>query len=94
MTALASLLLQLWCCAMRPTSMRAPDGWYVEGVGTGEVRRRGVFSMRPSPGGDPDADGTHGHPDVTPDDDRVLVGRIYCTAGSPRVTATRVWCGR
>lgn len=92
---LASIALQLWCFAARPVSWHTATGWYMEGVGTGEARPAGAFSMRPAPAGNPDADGTHGHPDTTPFDERVLIGRIYCTGGAtPHVSAHSVWCQR
>ena len=81
-----SELLLLWCFATRPTSWRSPAGWYVEGV-----RPDGRLDMRPSPGGDPDDDGTWQHPDVTPDDPRAIDARIYCTGGArPVIVDARV----
>jgi hypothetical protein len=87
---LASIVLQLWCFAARPVAWRTAPGWYMNGV-----RPNGDFEMRPSPAGNPDNDGTRGHPDFTPYDERALVGSVYCTGGStPRVSAHRVWCQR
>lgn len=93
--AIAGILLQLWCFVVQPVEWHTAPGWYMEGVGTGGIRAAGEFSMRPAPSDGPDGDGTYGNPDLAPDDDRVLIGRIYCTGGAkPRVSAHHVWCQR
>jgi len=82
----ATQLLLLWCFVDRPTRWHAPVGWYIDGA-----RPDGRFEMRPAPLGDPNADGTWGHPDVTPDDERAVEGRVYCTGGAhPIVAGPRV----
>ncbi len=79
-----------WCFVARPVEWYAAPGWYMEGV-----RPDGSTRMRPAPVGNPENDGTNGHPDVTPFDPRWIGLRIYCTGGSrPAVSADRVWCAR
>ena len=86
----ATIWLELWCFATRPTGWRSAPGWYMNGV-----RPDGGFEMRPAAGGDPAADGTFGRPDTWPDDERVIRGHIYCTGGAtPHVSADSVWCQR
>lgn len=87
---IASIVLLIWCFLVRPTEWHTAPGWYMNGV-----RPDGWFEMRPAPGGNPEDDGTFGRPDVTPVDERFLVGRIWCTGGAtPRVSADSVWCQR
>ena len=87
--ALTELLL-CWSFVARPVRWTAPPGWYMEGV-----RPNGSSNMRPVAGGNPDNDGTFGHPDVTPNDPRWIGVRIWCTGGSrPAVSGRSIWCQR
>lgn len=87
---IASIALLIWCLVAQPNEWHTAPGWYMDGV-----RPEGWFEMRPAPGGNPEDDGTNGHPDVTPVDERFLIGRIYCTNGTrPHVAAGSVWCQR
>lgn len=74
---LATIALLCISMVMRPTHARCPIGWYVNGV-----RPSGGFQCLRAPTGDPDYDGTWGHPDRTIDHPGDLRGRIYCTGGA------------
>lgn len=77
------------CWALRPTEWRAPGGWFVNGV-----RPSGEFEARPWLGRpQDDLDDAHARREIA--DDRVLVGRVWCTGGAtPRQDGTKVWCQR
>lgn len=86
---IATIVVLAWCCAMHPTSWRAPRGWYVNGV-----RPTGRFEMRPVLG-DPERDLEDARQRINIDDERALEGRIYCTGGAtPRQDGSSVWCQR
>lgn len=73
----ATIFLLCWAMATRPAGAQCPPRWYVNGV-----RATGEYECRPVPAGDPDADGTWQHPDVTSFNDLVISGQIYCRPGT------------
>jgi hypothetical protein len=71
-----TIVLLCWAFVSRPQGAQCPPHWYVDGV-----RPSGSFRCRPVPAGNPDNDGTWGHRDTTPFDDRSISGQLYCSAG-------------
>lgn len=86
MSALGWLTLLL-CWALRPSSWRAPAGWYINGV-----RPDGRFEARPVLGRpEQDLEDAWARREIR--DDRALAGRIWCRApATPRQDGLRVWC--
>lgn len=73
---LVTIALICWAVATRPSGAQCPPRWYVDGV-----RPDGSYQCRPVPL-HPETDATWQHPDITPFDDRVIGGQIYCGAGT------------
>lgn len=74
-----------------PTRAACPTGWIAQGVDPS-----GVFCCTPAPVGDPNFDGTFGHPDRSVQPPGVVCGRIYCTGGARPIAigALTVGCQR
>lgn len=88
-SVILSILLQLWCFAVRPVEWRTVPGWYVNGI-----HRDGRFEVRPVLGR-PEDDLSDAVNRIDIDDRRRIEARIYCTGGAtPHVADDRVWCQR
>lgn len=75
----------------QPTRASCPRGWHHNGVRTG-----GDFVCEPAPVGDPDQDGTWGHPERSVVPDERLPGKVYCTSGAKPIVVNErtVGCQR
>lgn len=87
LAAIAGIFFLVACAFVRPTSLRAPAGWHVEGV-----RPSGATTLRRAPQTTCDASR-----DVCADElDPAVTGRIYCTGGARPIVvdARTVGCQR
>lgn len=77
-----SFVVMLACVMLRPTTVRAPRGWTVEGV-----RPSGETTMVPVPPRycEDEADGEQRTP--CPDDPRAIDAQIFCDGGTVPIVA-------